>query len=97
MVVFVKALIDQLSADLSARYVHYIETLLVDLWSEAGFIEFKCGFVLRSDHKLRRFTLKVPALDGDTEGERNLIIVMIFEQIEDMVDRAIAEEKVATN
>lgn len=39
-----KALVDRLSADLSERYVQYLDTFLVDLWSEEGFIEFRCGF-----------------------------------------------------
>lgn len=66
---------------------------MVDLWSEAGFIEFRCGFTLRSDHLLRRFKLKVPAVTGDTDGERNLIIVVVFEQIEEVIDKAIAEDR----
>lgn len=92
-----KALVDRLSAELSERYVHYLETFLVDLWSEAGFIEFRCGFTLRRDHELRRFTLKVPALAGDTDAERELLIVVIFEQIEELIDKAIAERRVAAN
>ena len=40
-----------------------------------------------------RFKLKVPAVDGDTDGERNLIIAIIFEQIEEMIDKAIAEDR----
>ena len=92
-----KATVDRLSAELTERYIHYLETFLVDLWSEAGFIEFRCGFTLRSDHLLRRFKLKVPAVDGDTDGERNLIIAIIFEQIEDVIDKAIAENRTATH
>ena len=48
---------------------------------------------LRSDHLLRRFKLKVPAVAGDTDCERNLIIVVIFEQIEEILDKAIAENR----
>ena len=88
-----KGTVDRLSAELTDRYVHYLETFLVDLWSEDGFIEFRCGFSLRSDHVLRSFTLKLPASVADTEGERTLAIVIIFEQIQDMVDKAIAEDK----
>lgn len=51
----------------------------MDLWSDAGQIEFRCGFTPRADHELRQFTLKVPALVGDTDGERDLLIVIIFE------------------
>lgn len=92
-----KATVDRLSAELTERYIHYLETFLVDLWSEAGFIEFRCGFTLRSDHILRRFKLKVPAVAGDTDGERKLIVVMIFEQIEDVIDKAVAENRTATH
>ena len=92
-----KVTVDRLSAELTERYLHYLDTFMVDLWSEAGFIEFRCGFTLRSDHLLRHFKLKVPAIDGDTDGERNLIIVIIiFEQIEDIIDKAIAENRTAT-
>ena len=92
-----KALVDRLSAEIEAKYVHYVEALLVDLWSEAGFIEFRCGFALRRDHELRRFTLKIPALAGDTDDERALLIVVIFEQIEQLIDEAIAERRVDAN
>lgn len=94
-----KAMVDRLSAELTARYIHYLETFLVDLWSDTGQIEFRCGFTLRADHQLRQFTLKIPALAGDTEGEREreLIITILFEQIEKMIDEAIAERRVATN
>ena len=51
-----KATVDRLSAELTDKYVHHLDTFMVDLWSEAGFIEFR-----RSDHLLRRFKLKVPA------------------------------------
>lgn len=92
-----KELVDRLSGELADRYVQYLETFMVDLWSETGVIEFRCGFTLRSDHLLRRFKLKVPAVDGDTDGERNLIIAIIFEQIEDIIDKAIAENRTTTN
>lgn len=92
-----KAVVDRLSAELSARYIHYLETLLVDVWSEQGHIEFRCGFSLRTEHALRRFTLKIPAVEGDTDVERELMIVVIFEQIEDLIDEAIAERRVDTN
>lgn len=88
-----KAIVDRLSAELTERYVHYLETFMVVLWSEAGFIEFRCGLTLRSDHLLRRFKLKVPALAGDTDRERNLIIVVVFEQIEEVIDKAIADDR----
>jgi len=93
----VKALVDRLSAEITERYVHYVETFLVDLWSEQGFIEFRCGFTLRRDHELHRFTLKVPAVIGETDAERELLIVVIFEQIEELIDKAIAERRVEAN
>lgn len=92
-----KAIVDRLSAELSDRYIQYLDTFMVDLWSEASFIEFRCGFSLRRDHQLRSFTLKVPAVIGDTDAERKLLIVVIFDEIQAMIDAAIAERKVATN
>lgn len=92
-----KALVERLSAELSDRYIQYLETFMVDLWSEAGFIEFRCGFTLRRDHELRTFTLKVPAAIGKTDAEREVLIAVIFEEIEGRVDSAIAEHKVVSN
>jgi hypothetical protein len=92
-----KALVERLSAELSDRYIQYLETFMVDLWSEAGFIEFRCGFTLRRDHELRTFTLKVPAAIGTTDAEREVLIAVIFEEIEGLVDSAIAERKVVSN
>jgi hypothetical protein len=34
---------------------------MVDLWSDAGFIECRCGYSLRRDHQLRSFAVKVEA------------------------------------
>ena len=92
-----KALVERLSAELSDRYIQYLETFMVDLWSEAGFIEFRCGFTLRRDHELRTLTLKVPAAIGKTDAEREVLIAVIFEEIEGRVDSAIAEHKVVSN
>jgi hypothetical protein len=92
-----KAVVDRLSEELANRYLPYIETLLVDLWSERGVIEFRCGFTLRCDHALRQFTLKLPADDGETDAERELLIIVIFEQIEQLIDEAIAEPKTGVN
>lgn len=92
-----KALVDRLSAELSAKYIQYIETFMVDLWSGAGFIEFHCGFCLRRDHKLQRFTLKVPALAGETDADRELLIVVIFDEIEELVYKAIAADRMSGN
>lgn len=92
-----KALVDRLSADLADQYVHYLETFMVDLWSEGGFIEFRCGFTLRRDHELRTFTLKVDADAGQTDAERELLIAVVFDEIEEMLDLAIAAQKVDAN
>lgn len=89
--------VDRLSAELTEKYVQYLETFLVDLWSEAGAIEFRCGFTLRSDHLLRSFTLKVPAIYGNTDQARDMVIGLIFEQIEDTIDEAMAEDRTASN
>ena len=51
-------LVDRLSAELSNKYLTYIETFMVDLWSEDGFIEFRCGFTLRSDHVLKSLVVR---------------------------------------
>ena len=92
-----KVTVDRLSAELADRYIHYLDTFMVDLWSDLARIEFRCGFSLRSDHVLRRFQLDIPAIAGDTDDERNLIIGVIFEQIEDVIDKAIAENRAATH
>ena len=92
-----KALADRLSAELPERYIQYLETFMVDLWSEAGFIEFWCGFTLRRDHSLRTFTLKVNADAGQTDGERDLLIAVVFDEIEEMLDLAISERKIDAN
>ena len=91
------ALVDRLSADLSERYLQYLDTFLVDLWSEDGFIEFRCGFSLRRDHALRSFTLKVDAEAGESDAERELLIAAVFDELEEMLDLAISERKVDAN
>ena len=92
-----KALVNRLSAELSGRYVQYIETFMVDLWSERGFIEFRAGYSLRRDHELRSVTVKVEADAGATDAERELLIVVVFDEIEEQIDLAIAEDRVAAN
>ena len=92
-----KDLVDRLTAELSDRYVQYLETFMVDLWSEAGLIEFRAGYTLRRDHKLRSFTVKVEAGAGETDAERDLLIISVFDEIEEQVDLAIAESKVNAN
>ena len=92
-----KELVDRLSAELSERYVHYLETFMVDLWSEDGFIEFRACFTLRSDHELRSFTIKVEADAGETWEQREMLIAVVFDEIEEQIDVAIAENSVAAN
>jgi hypothetical protein len=92
-----KALVDRLSAELSERYIQYLETFMVDLWSEGGFIEFRVGYSLRRDHELRYWTVKVGADAGQTDAERELLIIVVFDEIEEQIDLAIAGNKVAAN
>ena len=92
-----KALVERLSAELSERYVQYLETFLVDLWSERGFIEFRAGYSLRRDHKLRSFTVKVEADSGQTDAERELLVIAVFDEIEEQIDMAIADSTVDAN
>ena len=91
------ALVDRLSAELTSTYVQYLETFLVDTSIQAGLIEFRCGFSLRRDHKLRQFTLEIPEMSHETDGERELVVVAIFDEIEELIDKAIAERGTATN
>lgn len=92
-----KALVDRLSNELSGKYVTYLETLVVDLWSEDGFVEFRCGFSLRSDHVLQSLTVKLPAAAGTSDLEREVLIRAVFEELEEQIDLAIARDKVTTN
>ena len=92
-----KALVDRLSAELSERYVQYLETFMVDLWSEAGFIEFRAGYSLRRDHQLRSWTVKVEADSAQTDAERELLVIVVFDEIEEQIDLAIAGNSVAAN
>jgi hypothetical protein len=92
-----KALVERLSAELSERYIQYLETFLVDLWSDRGFIEFRAGYSLRRDHELRSFTVKGEADSGQTDAERELLIHVVFDEIEEQIDLAIADNKVNAN
>lgn len=92
-----KALVNRLSAELSERYVQYLETFMVDLWSDAGFIEFRAGYSLRRDHLLRSFNIKVEADAGETDAERELLIIVVFDEIESHIDLAISGDKVGAN
>lgn len=86
-----KAIVERLSGELSNRYLHYIESLMVDLWSENGQIEFRCGFALRADHELRTLTITVDATAGTNDAERELIVGAVFKRLEQTIDEAIAE------
>lgn len=92
----IKALVDRLSSELFGRYAPYLGGFYVGLWSEAGNIEFRCTFALHEEEP-REFTIKVPAVAGETDGERELLIVVVFEEIEHMIDMAIAERPAGMN
>jgi hypothetical protein len=96
-VVVMQDLVDQLSEELSAKYLPYIETFMVDLWSENGFVEFRCGFALRSDHVRQSLIVKLPAASGTSDAERQLLTRAVFEDLEEQIDLAIANNKVASN
>jgi hypothetical protein len=87
----VRALVDRLSAELTARYVLYVETF------DAGFIEFRAGYSLRRDHQRRSFTVKVDADSGQTDAERELLVIVVFDEIEEQIDLAIADNRVDAN
>lgn len=84
--------IDRLSEQLSERYVVYLDSLLVELVSEGGALEFRCGFALRGDHKLRTCRYGVPAGEWATDAERDTIAAAVFEELEHFIDEAIAEQ-----
>jgi len=92
-----KAYVDKLSADLAEQYKLYIETFMVDLWSDHGLVEFRVGYALRSDHKLRSTVFKIEATEAINDIERRAVIAALFLEIEDHIDEAIAGQVVATN
>lgn len=92
-----KGMVDRLTAELTGRYVQYLETFMVDLWSEAGFIEFRVGYTLRRDHLLRSYTIKVDADAGQTEAEREMLILIVFDEIQEMIDLAITDNRTDAN
>lgn len=92
-----KAIIERFSGELSARYLPYLETLMVDLVSDAGALEFRCGFALRSDHELRSFVVQVPAKAALTDKNREVIVEAVFKQLETLIDEAIAQGRANTN
>jgi len=92
-----KAYIDKLSANLIDQYKLYIETFMVDLWSDHGLIEFRVCYALRSDHKLRNLVIKVEAAEAINDVERRAILAALFVEIEDAIDAAIADQLVEAN
>lgn len=92
-----KAYVDKLSDNLTEQYALYLETFMVDLWSDHGLIEFRVGYALRSDHVLRSFVVKVDAAEAINDVERRAVIAALFVEIEDQIDEAIAGQIVATN
>ncbi|KFL29513.1 hypothetical protein JP75_20815 [Devosia riboflavina] len=82
--------VDRLSTTLIGQYKLYVETFMVDLWSDLGLIEFRVGFSLRVDHKLRSFAVKIDAAEAVNDVERRAVIAAIFLEIEDHIDEAIA-------
>jgi hypothetical protein len=92
-----KALVDRLSTELAARYVHYLETFMVDLWSDRGYVEFRAGYTLRRDLAIRSYTVKVEADAGQTDAERETLILVVFDEIGEEIDLAIADNKVDAN
>ncbi|WP_152662627.1 hypothetical protein [Devosia soli] len=92
-----KTFVDTLSEELIERYKLYLETFMVDLWSASGMIEFRVGFSLRNDHKLRSFTLTVGAEEAITDDQRRAVIEALFLEIEDQIDEAVASNLVELN
>lgn len=91
------AYVDKLSSNLIDQYKLYLETFIVDLWSDFGLIEFHVGYVLRSDHHLRNLVVKVEAADAINDTERRAVISAVFVEIEDAIDESIAAQVVAAN
>lgn len=92
-----KAYVDRLSSTLIEQYKIYVETFMVDLWSDQGLIEFRVGFALRSDHKLRSEVFKIEATEAINDVERRAVIAALFMEIEDHIDEAIAGQLEAVN
>ena len=84
-----KAQVDRMAAELLERYRHYLSTLEVGLWSQVGFIEFRCTFSLRRAAHVDGFTLVLPADSAETGAERATLIVGTFAAIETRLLEAI--------
>ena len=87
-----KAQVDRMAAELLERYRHYLSELGVGLWSEAGFIEFRCTFRLRRGTGVNGFTLGLPADSADTDAERAILVAGVFAAIETHLNEAIQEQ-----
>jgi hypothetical protein len=92
-----QAYVDVLSSTLIERYKLYLQTFLVDLWSEGGLIEFRFGYSLRCDSKLHTRTFKVGAQEALTSAERLAIVDAMFAEIEDHIDETISATLVELN
>jgi hypothetical protein len=93
----VKAMVEAQTARLTSQYVLYLETFVMDLWSDDGFIEFRAGFTLRNDHILHAMTVRIPATSAVTDIGRQAIIAAVFQQIEAKIDDVIAVNYMAAN
>jgi len=85
-----QATIDRLSEALSQRYLLYLETLLVELVSEHGSLEYRCGFTLRGDHELRTCRYGAPTTEWSTDMECQAIAIAVFDGLEQFIDEEIA-------
>lgn len=86
-----KAQVDRMTAELLERYRHYLADLQVGLWSEAGFIEFRCRFRLQRDTILHSLTLGLPEAGAATDVERAILVVGVFADITKRLNAAIME------
>lgn len=82
--------VDELSSTLIERYKLYLQTFLVDLWSERGQIEFRCGYTLRRDSKLHTRTFTVSGQEALTTAEHLAVVDALFAEIEDHIDETIS-------
>lgn len=89
-----KQLVDRLSADLSARYAQYLETFKVELWSASGMIEFRVGYSLLANPQPRSFTIKVEADAGETWAQKELLTIVVFDEIAEKIDVALVARQV---
>lgn len=92
-----QAYIDELSRELMERYKLYLETLLLDLWSEEGMIEFRFGYTLRRASRLHTRTFKIGAEEVLTTTERLAVVDALFLEVVDHIDETIAETLVELN